>query len=64
MSLNLLGQGGDQLKVGQDVAVMEAMKMEHRLSAQVAGKVASIHAVVGDQIATGSLVLEITAEED
>jgi geranyl-CoA carboxylase alpha subunit len=54
---------GDAVEVGQDVAVMEAMKMEHRLSAQVAGEVVAIHAAEGDQIATGAIVLEIEARE-
>ena len=54
---------GDSVEAGQDVAVMEAMKMEHRLSAQVAGEVVAIHAAEGDQIATGSVVLEIEARE-
>ena len=39
------------------------MKMEHRLSAQVAGEVIAINAAVGDQIATGTVVLEIAADE-
>jgi geranyl-CoA carboxylase alpha subunit len=54
---------GDRVDAGQDVAVMEAMKMEHRLSAQVAGEVIAINAAVGDQIATGTVVLEIEADE-
>ena len=54
---------GDRVEAGQDVAVMEAMKMEHRLSAQVTGEVIAVHAAEGDQIATGSVVLEIQADE-
>ena len=54
---------GDRVEVGQDVAVMEAMKMEHRLSAQVAGEVSAVHVSEGDQVATGTIVLEIAAED-
>jgi geranyl-CoA carboxylase alpha subunit len=54
---------GDRVEMGQHVAVMEAMKMEHRLSAQVAGEVIAVHAAEGDQIAAGSVVLEIEAQE-
>ena len=54
---------GDRVQVGQDLAVMEAMKMEHRLTAEVAGEVTAVHAAVGDQIAADSIVLEIEAEE-
>jgi geranyl-CoA carboxylase alpha subunit len=54
---------GDRVEVGQNVAVMEAMKMEHRLNAQVAGEVIAVNAVAGDQVATGTALLEIAAEE-
>ncbi len=61
--LNIAVAVGDRVEAGQDVAVMEAMKMEHRLSAQVAGEVVAVHASVGEQLATGTLVLEIAADE-
>ncbi len=54
---------GDRVEVGQTVAVMEAMKMEHRLRAQVDGVVVAVHAAVGSQIAAGATVLEITEGE-
>ena len=54
---------GDRVEAGQDVAVMEAMKMEHRLSTPVAGEVVAVHAIAGEQVATGSVVLEVAAEE-
>jgi len=62
--LEIMVAVGDQVAPGQDLAVMEAMKMEHRLSAQVTGEVAVIHASVGDQLAAGDVLLEITADED
>jgi geranyl-CoA carboxylase alpha subunit len=54
---------GDSVEAGDDVAVMEAMKMEHRLTAQVSGKVVAVHVSPGDQLASGTMVLEI-AEND
>ena len=54
---------GDRVEPGQNLAVMEAMKMEHRLNAQVSGVVAAVHASVGEQIAAGTVVLEIAAED-
>ena len=54
---------GDRVQAGQDVAVMEAMKMEHRLTAQVAGEVVAICAAEGDQLATGTVVLEIEEQD-
>ncbi|WOJ92125.1 acetyl-CoA carboxylase biotin carboxylase subunit [Congregibacter variabilis] len=44
---------------GDELAIMEAMKMEHRLLAQIDGVVNAIHGVEGQQIAAGALVLEI-----
>lgn len=55
---------GDRVEIGQDLAVMEAMKMEHRLNAEVCGEVIAVHAAAGEQIAAGAVVLEITAEEE
>ena len=54
---------GDVVEAGQDVAVMEAMKMEHRLTAQVSGDVVAVHVSPGEQLASGSLVLEIAENE-
>jgi biotin carboxyl carrier protein len=38
---------------------MEAMKMEHQLTAPVAGTVRSVHARVGEQVAARKLLVEI-----
>ena len=54
---------GDTVEAGQDVAVIEAMKMEHRLTAQVSGEVVAVHASAGEQIASGVTVLEIEEME-
>jgi geranyl-CoA carboxylase alpha subunit len=54
---------GDRVEAGQTVAVMEAMKMENRLTAQVSGQVIAVHAAAGEQLASGALVLEIAADE-
>ena len=50
---------GDTVAVGDELAVMEAMKMEHRLTAEIEGRVQAIHGAEGDQFAAGSVVLEI-----
>lgn len=60
--LEILVVVGDRVEPGQGLAVMEAMKMEHRLKAGVAGEVVAVHAVVGTQVTAGSVVLEITAD--
>lgn len=50
---------GEPVARGDAVAVIEAMKMEHRLSAAIAGTVRAIHVTPGVQVATGDIVLEI-----
>ena len=50
---------GDSVAEGQLLAVMEAMKMEHRLQAEVAGTVHAVHVAAGQQLAAGELILEI-----
>ncbi|RLQ22043.1 ATP-grasp domain-containing protein [Seongchinamella sediminis] len=54
---------GDKVAAGQDVAVMEAMKMEHRLVTPVSGEVTAVNASAGQQLASGALVLEITEQD-
>jgi 3-methylcrotonyl-CoA carboxylase alpha subunit len=43
-------QNGDAVKKGQALVVVEAMKMEHTITAPADGTVKSIHAKVGDQV--------------
>ncbi|PIE39650.1 MAG: 3-methylcrotonyl-CoA carboxylase [Gammaproteobacteria bacterium] len=55
----LLVQEGDTVSEGQELAVMEAMKMEHRLRAEKDGTVVAISATIGEQLAAGAVVLTI-----
>lgn len=50
---------GDTVSKGDELAVMEAMKMEHRLLAQIDGVVSAIYGVEGEQLAAGAVVLEV-----
>ncbi|HSW05456.1 acetyl/propionyl/methylcrotonyl-CoA carboxylase subunit alpha [Aquabacterium sp.] len=54
-----LTQAGDTVSKGQPVAVMEAMKMEHTLSAPRDGVVAELLYAVGDQVAEGGELLRL-----
>lgn len=53
---------GEQVAPGDAVAVIEAMKMEHRLSAAIAGRVSTIHVTPGAQVAAGDVVIEISPD--
>ena len=49
---------GDDVQAGQGVAAMEAMKMENELRAPAAGRVKVVHAVVGQAVEKGALLVE------
>jgi len=51
---------GDHVAPGAELAVMEAMKMEHRLCAEIAGEVTRVMVGEGAQVAAGAVILEIT----
>jgi len=53
-------QLGQQVHAGQKLVVLEAMKMEHTLTAAVAGEVSELHAQAGGQSAKGALLMRIT----
>ena len=50
---------GDTVTAGQALAVMEAMKMEHTISAPRAGTVAELMYAVGDQVSEGGELLRL-----
>jgi geranyl-CoA carboxylase alpha subunit len=54
---------GDQVVVGQVLAVLEAMKMHYEISAEIDGTVMDVSAVTGNQVATDDLLVEIAALE-
>ena len=49
---------GQEVKAGQELAVVEAMKMENLLRAERDGKVAKLHAQPGDSLAVDQVILE------
>jgi acetyl/propionyl-CoA carboxylase alpha subunit len=52
---------GDVVTAGQAVAIVEAMKMEHTLTAPTDGTVAEVHASIGGSVALDAPVVTITA---
>src|SRR5574343_550019 len=54
-------KAGDKVKAGQPLAVMEAMKMEHTISAPQDGTVAELLYAPGDQVTEGSELLKLQA---
>jgi pyruvate carboxylase len=59
----LLVKEGEQVKSGQTVAVVEAMKMETAVTTSVEGKVAKIHVTLAQSVKSGELLIELVANE-
>ncbi len=51
-------EAGDEVKAGQALAVVEAMKMENILRAEKDGVVKSVEAAAGDSLAVDAIILE------
>jgi 3-methylcrotonyl-CoA carboxylase alpha subunit len=58
----LLVKAGDKVEKGQRLAVVEAMKMEHALTAPRAGTVVEASGTVGAQVAQGAKIVVIHEE--
>jgi acetyl-CoA carboxylase biotin carboxyl carrier protein len=52
---------GDQVAAGQEVAVVESMKVEIPVAAERAGRVQTVAAVVGATVQAGDLLLVLAA---
>jgi len=50
---------GEKVVVGQEVAVLEAMKMQNSLTAQCDGVVKALHCKEGDKMSDGDLIVEL-----
>ena len=55
----VLVQEGDSVSGGDEVAIIESMKLEIPVEAEEGGTVARIHVREGDAVAEGQLLLEI-----
>jgi len=51
-------QPGDQVKVGEQLCVLEAMKMNNSIRASRAGQVAAVHVSVGQHVKHNDILLE------
>lgn len=57
--LDIKVQVGDQVKAGQTVAILEAMKMENNINAEFDGVVTAVKVAKGDSILEGSDIILI-----
>ena len=56
-------EAGAQVAVGQRLAILEAMKMEHTLTASRDGVVAEVLVTPGSQVAAGDVLIRLEDEE-
>jgi 3-methylcrotonyl-CoA carboxylase alpha subunit len=61
--IQLLVKAGEAVTRGQPLAVLEAMKMEHTLSAPADAVVAAIEVATGDQVGEGAVILRFAEGE-
>jgi len=59
--LRLSAQEGDVVELHDELLVLEAMKMESRISATSAGTVRRVHVKQGDHVKAGDVLVEIEA---
>jgi acetyl-CoA/propionyl-CoA carboxylase biotin carboxyl carrier protein len=57
--VKLLVDVGDEVEAGQAVVVLEAMKMENQINAEMAGTVTAIKVAAGDTVGGGDVVAVI-----
>ena len=62
--LRVLVQEGQQVKTGDSLVVLEAMKMEQTIRTTIDGVVKSILVVTGQVVAPGQMLVEIGAQEN
>lgn len=51
-------RAGDEVKFGQELLTLEAMKMQNEIRANRDGKIAVVHVNVGDQVRHGQPLVE------
>jgi 3-methylcrotonyl-CoA carboxylase alpha subunit len=61
--IQIFVKAGDKVTRGQALAVLEAMKMEHTLSAPADETVESVGVSAGDQVAEGTIVIRFARDE-
>jgi len=57
--LQVLVRAGDTVAAGDGLLILEAMKMEYRMTAEAAGTVRAVHAAAGQMVDAGAVLIEL-----
>lgn len=60
----VFAEAGQEVKEGDRLAILEAMKMEHSLLAARDGTVAEVLAAAGDQVEAGAALVRLEPEDE
>lgn len=59
----MLVKEGEEVKAGQPIAVIEAMKMETNIISAIDGVIDKIYVNQGDQVVSGQLIAKLEEDE-
>jgi len=57
--LEVFVKTGDKVSKGERLAILEAMKMQHEILAEIDGIITAVHVEAGSQIVTDTLMIDI-----
>jgi biotin carboxyl carrier protein len=57
--LDIMVEEGQSVKKGDDLMILDAMKMQNRLKSDITGTIRKIHAIKGDKVSKGTLLIEL-----
>jgi biotin carboxyl carrier protein len=57
--LDIMIENGQKVKKGDDLMILEAMKMQNKLKCNMDGKIKSIAVKKGDKVSKGTVLLEL-----
>jgi acetyl-CoA/propionyl-CoA carboxylase biotin carboxyl carrier protein len=59
--VKVLVEVGSKVEVGQPVVILEAMKMENQIQAEISGTVTKVKVAPGDTVGSGDIVVVVEA---
>jgi len=62
--VKIIARPGAEVHKGEPVMILEAMKMEHTITAPNAGRIVALHFAVGDLVAEGAELLAFEAAQE